>query len=355
MDSRIAEMALLWFLLLVALVSLLQYRSLDRKSQKGCALVFCLVVSFLSAVRSIGLDLPNYEMLYHQYLVWFSPTPEQLAGIFDRAYEPLNYFIAYFAGPEGFRLYIFICAAFTNCIALLLSCRRKNPLLYFAIFILLNLFFVDQTRQFFAEGFILLSFLVSKPFFAIVVALCAGLAHYGTLPAAALTIFRNHKVSQVGLLMLGLTIGLLAFLVIRVFDFGSLGGIETRLEAYTGGEFYSATNAVRFLSIFFYPITMIVFVAIFARGGLVKNADMHVRYAYNNAVIASIAFVSLLLFLQSDVLSSRLFGALSIGNFLLIGYFLENKGGRQNISLSALWLVVLNVVSSAYYFYMFVR
>ena len=356
---RIFELIFIWLLILAIVILVLSIGRFGKKQQRRIAFLLCIAIPALSSVREIGLDIPNYERIYSLYLYpFFSNGFDGVSSFFSGSFEPLNYIIAGVLGPDGFRLYLYIATQFTFLIVYLLIKERDNPLLYLAPFMLFNLFFIDQTRQFFGEGFILLSMPIKNGLLALCVALCSGLAHLGLLPAAVMTVFKSVKFSQVRILFFGFVVAITAFIVSQFFELSSLrdasGFLSSRLNSYSTGSLYYSTSIIRVINAFFPAVSAILFFA-FNPKIFDVTADDRVLYASrNNMICAIIVFIASLIVFRNDVIATRLFTSLAVGNFLLIGNYLEKSGSRKVVIGTLLWLVLVNFVWSSYYFYLFV-
>lgn len=359
MDSRIIDLGIIWVIILMTLVFMFSRERLSRKKQITFSVFLCLVFVTFGVFRNLGLDLPNYKTMYATHLTRYTVSTLSSVDPSLLSYEPLNYVIGSIFGKSGFRAYLFVLTTFTSVLALLLSCKQKNPILYFGSFVILNIFAIDQTRQFGAEGFILLSYFCQGTLFAVIIACFSGLLHYGTFPAVISVLLRNRRFSQVGIL--GLTVfGIAVFYFASGVVLDHLGDLDgglslaSRADAYISGGFYSATNAIRLIAQFFPPLAMLAFAIYFSAKYPDSELDYQKRWVLRSVKIAGVVFVCILVGMQSDVLSVRLFGAITIGIFLLFGHALENAMNKNVFTGIQVLLVTLNVLSTAYYFYIFI-
>lgn len=359
MDRRIIEMGIIWLIIILIAVLMLSCRKVSKRMQSRVCLIIAIGLSLLSSVRTIGWDIPNYRELYQFYFVPFWNSFSGLSSFVGRSYEPLNYLLALLFGQNGFRAYLFVTCVFPLLIAWHISKRYANPLLFFGSFLLINFSTIDQTRQFFASGFLLLGYVASS---TVPTLLCNGLtvlAHYGTAPAMVIGFVKKRRPSQCNLLFLGLIIFFAGKAMSFIGADSVLGVLAGRMSGYFDG-FFSATNILRIIFYFYLPVTSILFLSRLSSSSLETTDDSsaeqnrYIIQAENSFLVASVVFVALLLGTGSDVISTRLFYACGIGNFLLVGRYLQSNLKSKAFMPCILWLISLNIAWSAQYFYGFI-
>lgn len=356
MDRRIIEMGIIWVLIIFISILMLSCQKIAREKQVRICFAILITISILSSIRTIGWDIPNYKELYQYYFVPFWDSFHGLESFLNRPYEPLNYFLGLLFGQKGFHLYLLATCAFPLLVVWYISKVYKNPLLFFGSFVLINFATIDQSRQFLASGFTLLSYVLSSLTISFIFLGFTALAHFGSAPAIIIGFAKKRRPSQCNLLFLGIVI----FIIGRVLPYvgldSSLGVLAGRMGGYFQG-FFSATNAFRIILYFYLPVTTIIFLTISKTALRTAEAEAEEPFSWrfiqaeNSYLVASVIFVSLLLGTGSDVISTRLFSACGVGNFLLIGRYLERSINSKAFVPCMLWLISINVAWSAQYFY----
>lgn len=359
MDFRILELAFLWLYILVIVMLMLQYSKFTKRWQVKISIGLCIVFTVYYAVRNLGLDLPNYALMYANHFARTTVEGLTSESLLSNSYEPGNYILGYFLGVSGFRIYLLLLTLFTCLVAAIISSKQDNPLLYYGSFLLLNCFSPDQTRQFGAEGFLLLSYLIPNTLFAFIVAMLSGIFHYGAMPASLAILLRGKKLSQVAVLaFIVLGIPLCAVLMALIPDlFANIEGLSTvgsKVGTYSTRGLYATTDLVRLVTQFLPSIMSICFIVYFSSRFKVNELGKLQKWALNSGKIAAIFFMILLFGAQSDAMATRIFSAANIGLFILVGFLMENNATSKCHIGILLWLVFSNILSTSYLFYSFV-
>lgn len=359
MDQRIIEMGLIWGLILLVVVLMLSEDRFSKKQQTK--IIYCLAIgiSVAASIRTIGWDIPNYQVLYRDYFYPFWDYFKDISSFLDQSYEPLNYILALIFGPNGFQLYLFVTCIFPFFVVCYLSKKQNKPLLFFGTFFLLNLGMIDQSRQFLSSGFTLLSYVATSYAFTFFWLLFATMSHFGVLPSLIIGFFKKRRPSQCNLLFLGIVIFCIGSLVSSDNLSSLIGTAAGRMDGYFSG-FFSANNFLRIIMYFYVPVTTIILFLSHREILQIANHDsdqyrlMQQNQAANSAMVACVVFVALLASTGSDVIATRIYNACAIGNFLVFGKYLETYRNSKKFVLILLWLISVDIVLSSQYFYGYV-
>lgn len=356
MDKRIIEMGLIWCLITLVTILMLAENRFSKKQQTKIIYALAIGISIASSVRTIGWDIPNYQVLYHDYFYPFWNSFQGIDSFFDKSYEPLNYILALFFGQNGFQLYLLTTCLFPLLVVCYLSKNQKKPLLFFGSFVLLNLGMIDQSRQFFSSGFTLLSYVATSYIATFFWLAFASLAHLGAAPSIVIGFFKKRRPSQCNLLFFGIVVFCVGLVVSNTNLSSLLGTAAGRMDGYFEG-FFSANNFLRIIMYFYVPVTTIILLLTHqkiltpANDNVDDLKSMQFNQAANSAMIACVVFVALLASTGSDVIATRIFNACAIGNFLIIGRYLEDYRSTKRFTFVLLWLISIDLVLTSQYFY----
>ena len=338
---------------------ILRGNHIDHDDQVKYCIVMTLAVSLLMAFRTLGLDIVGYERLYPNEFCGYWMSHDLWSGLSQlsrQQYEPIHYLIAYFAGPNGFSIYLAIMAFFPQATVCFISCTRKNPIYYYCSFLLMYLFQFDVTRQFFATGFYLLSLLPKSTFISVFISFGIGIAHYGTLATPLAVVLKKKRMSQVGILVLGMFAIVAVYLITHgnILDtfVSNSTYYQVRSGTYEIGSAWS-DSLIKTIEIFFYPVSSLLFFLFFYRKGENINEDGTLGAAWNLTILSYVFLFALLLGAQNDVLAYRYHVMISACSFLLLGDYFDRNQDKDHKVTGIVYLVLIDVVHTLYYLSMY--
>ncbi|WP_294439237.1 EpsG family protein [uncultured Slackia sp.] len=355
MNSKIIEMAIAWLFIAIVVIIALCIDRIDKKRQSQLIAVCIISTSLMMSFRTLGLDLANYQVLYTTQFVpfWFG---NGINDIFSQQYEAVNYIMAQLFGASGFRLYLFAMNIIPQILVYMIVRKQAHPFLYYAPFILYYLFLMDQVRQFFAGSFVLLSLFAEGALLSLIVLCGIAFAHFGSIPAMVIGIFKNKMPSQVFLLFLAIFIFICGYVISQnSVDSGILGRLSTYFDDGFSVSVSSLHDIVRLLFALYGPVTLtIFFISNTRRFVTLRDSESSIfKSAFDYQRIAGVIFFALFFATQSEVIAPRLFNIMSFGSFILIGKYLE-MSKKKSLLVVLLWLVSIDLVATLYYFSAFV-
>lgn len=353
------ELCIAWLIIAICVCMILRGDQIDRNDQVRYCLAMTFVVSLLMAFRTLGLDIVGYERLYPNEFCGYWASHDFWSGLSQlsrQQYEPIHYLIAFFTGPNGFPIYLAIMAFFPQAVVCFISSTRKNPIYYYCSFLLMYLFQFDVTRQFFATGFYLLSLLPKSVLISVFVSFGIGLAHYGTLATPLAVALKKKRMSQVGILALGLFAIIAVYFITHSNILGMLAPdsayFQVRSSAYEIGSVWS-DSLLKTIEIFFYPVSSLLFFLFFYRKDENINEDRMLGIAWNLNILSYVFFFALLLGAQNDVLAYRYHVMISACSFLLLGDYFDRNQDKEYKVTGIAYLVLIDVVHTLYYLSMY--
>lgn len=356
--NKVIEIVVVWLILILSIFFACIEHNIVYKKRKKLLFIFITFIILFFTFRSIGLDLPVYNEWFNEininnfsyYLKHF--TQYKLEPFFI-----IEIFLLKNIGL-GFKSFLFINIALPlSIIYKIIVNNTENILLFFSIFLLVNIFYFDVIRAFFASVVFFFALMQKQKIKAIFLCLSNYLIHYSSIVASAAYLFIGKKISAKNILKIFFFTMVATLLMVRLFN------NDLFLASFIGKKFlyYLKADTVyyTFLSkshvILFYMMKSYLFV--FSIWFIVKNYKNYLKY-YNekemilyNSIIIGILIMGTFICVNALTLGVRIFSLFSLGIFFLIGRMIETskKNAMSSYGLICTLLIFYNVINTLYY------
>ncbi|ALU14263.1 EpsG family protein [Eubacterium limosum] len=349
------EIILIWgFVFLGIALTFIENKLTFAKRKKVLFVFICCLILFFT-FRTIGLDLPNYY-------AWYNKT--NIAN-FEELYRNSQYnnFEPFFVVEVfllkmlnlGFRSFLFINISVPLLIIYRIIIKNtKRVCMYFSMFLVINIFYFDVIRAFFASTIFFLAIMQKNKIKKFSLFVFDYFIHYSTIVATLSYLFMNKKINIkiiVKVFVVSAVIVLFLNVLINnnLFSTFSVGKkFEMYLFADENYNFLSKSHYFLFYTMKIFPTVIAFFMLCFCYHNY-KNYNFDEMIIYNYVLIGGVIMVACL-GVNALTLGSRLFQVFSLGIFYLIGKTIEMNNNKTVLyGIVCIVFVLYNFIMTLYY------